>query len=301
LNSLEKEFVRRYAVKQKVVYKCSYREIKELILKRYKLEVSRRTLRRWCRRHREGWDFRNGKRGPKNPQTKITSEIRQWIVVYRQKTGYDSYGIREALKDVKKVVLSESTIKRIITGSGLSRGSKLKGRRLKWVRWQRDTPNSLWQMDHTEEFDKPLRLPVIDDCSRYLLSMRHFKLLTTPAVKQFLEELIKVYGKPRQILTDNASIYQKDFTKWCRRRGIEAIKSRVNKPTTLGKVERFHETYNRERHKYKSLEHFRYGYNTQRPHRSLDGKSPAEVYNEFHRLLFYKPQKPKRLRGGHNS
>lgn len=118
----------------------------------------------------------------------------------------------------------------------------MKGVRLKWVRWQRDTPNSLWQLDHTEEFDGTLRLVVEDDCSRYCLAVRHYKQLTTRKVTKLLDELIETYGKPGQILTDNSSIYQLQFDKWCREQGIDHIKTRVNKPTTVGKVEKLHDT-----------------------------------------------------------
>jgi hypothetical protein len=73
------------------------------------------------------------------------------------------------------------------------------------------------------------------------------------------------------------------------------IKSGINKPTTVGKVEKLHDTYQREVSYCIDDEDFRYRYNTMRPHRSLHGKTLAMVYNEFHRLLFYKPRKKKYL------
>lgn len=65
-------------------------------------------------------------------------------------------------------------------------------------------PNSLWQMDHTEEDDGSIRFPVLDDCSRYLPALVHWDTITTKRVTRLLDELIRIYGAPRQILTDNA-------------------------------------------------------------------------------------------------
>lgn len=296
MDSRFKEFVRRFVVKQRVLYGKSYGEVEGLVLSEFNLVVSRRTLKRWVKRHREGWDFRDLSRRPRVIHRVLTFDVRDWIVAYRRKTGYDALKIVHVLAD-KNVVLSASTLKRVIANEGLSRGSKMKGVRLRWVRWQRDTPNSLWQLDHTEEYDKRIRLNIEDDCSRYLLAVRHYKNLTTRHVKQLLDELIQTYGKPKQILTDNGAIYKEQFDRWCRKHKIEHIKTRINKPTTVGKVEKLHDTYNREIHKYQNTEEFRYNYNTQRPHQSLHMKTPAEVYNEFHRWLFYTPEKPKKLTG----
>ena len=288
-----KDFVRRFVVKQNVFYGSKPACIQGLVLKEFGVLVSRRTLRRWLVRHRLGWDLCDKSRKPKVVHRKLSESLEEWIVSCRRKTGYDSLKIRHILAD-KGVSLSGSTIKRVIAKHNLSRGSKMKGIRLKWVRWQRDTPNSLWQMDHTEEYDNTIRLNVEDDCSRYLLAVKHYQQLTTNHVKKLLDELIQTYGKPNQILTDNGAIYQKQFDKWCRKHDIEHIRTRVNKPTTTGKVEKTHDTYNKEIHKYNSPEEFRYNYNTQRPHQSLNYKTPTEVYNEFHRWLFYS-QKPKKI------
>ena len=60
---------------------------------------------------------------------------------------------------------------------------------------------------------------------------------------------------------------------------IKHIRSRVHKPTTAGKVERFHQTVQNELpYCNNDFEMFRYRYNHIRPHGSLHMKTPAEVY-----------------------
>jgi len=264
--------------------------------KQFSVRVSKRTVQRWKKRHKlHGWDLKNESRKPKVIHYKITLFIEARVVACRRRSGYDAYRIQNILQRTS-VNISMSSVKRIIEKYGLSNGSVIKGQRLKYCRWQRDTPNSLWQLDHTEETDGTIRLPVEDDCSRYCLAIVHWKRISTTKITKLLDELIERYGKPRQILTDNASLYGKEFDLWCGRRHIEHIHAGLNKPTTMGKVEKIHDIYNREIGHWKTSEKWRYQYNHMRPHRSLNGKTPGEIYNEFHRLLFFNRKTTKSIK-----
>lgn len=75
MDSLEKEFVRRFVLKQKVIYGRSYREIVDLVLERYGLLVSVRTLKRWVSRHHRGWDFRDESRRLGVIHRKVTPDV----------------------------------------------------------------------------------------------------------------------------------------------------------------------------------------------------------------------------------
>lgn len=293
MKNVKKEFIRRFVVKQAITYRKQTSELVSAVEAEFGKRYSKRTIQRWMNKSMAGWDYHDKSTRPATIHKRVTPELEEWVVGYRQRTDYDARSISQVLLKHKGASLSGSTIKRIIEKHSLSRGSKMKGKKLKWVRWERDTPNSLWQMDHTDEPDGTLRLVVEDDCSRFCLGILRRKSLTTHVITEFLDAVIAVYGKPRQILTDHGAVYQKQFDKWCRYRGIEHIRSRVNKPTTCGKVERLHWTYEWEIHKFHNAEEFRWSYNTQRPHESLDFKTPTEVYNEFYRLLFYKPQSSK--------
>lgn len=288
--------IRKFAIRRLFVDGAKPKRVLHEIRDRFEFLVSAKTLKRWLERFKnEDWNFEDFSKRPKTIHMKVTPELEDWIVGYRKMTEWGPYKIKHILLK-KGMELSESSIGRVVSRNNLSRGSKSKGKRLKWIRWQRDAPNSLWQADHTEEQDGRIRLNVEDDCSRYLLATRYFDALTTRAVCDLLDELISFYGRPRQILTDNSSIYREEFDRWCSRRGIEHAKGRINKPTTTGKVEKSHDTFDVEIHKYADAERFRYVYNTFRPHMSLFGKTPAEVYNEFHRLLFFDVRKPKKLK-----
>lgn len=154
-----------------------------------------------------------------------------------------------------------------------------------WVKWQRDHPDSLWQMDGSKLSNGNWILPIIDDCSRYNIGLKQFKSITTKNVIDFLEELILIHDKPREILIYNGTEFggiwknNSTFDKWCKNQDIKHIRSRIHKPTTAGKLERFHGTHKGDiPYCENDYELSRYIYNHIRPHRSLHMKTPAEIY-----------------------
>lgn len=251
-------------------------------------DFSERTLKRWSRRlNHGGWDLTDFSRRPHHVTRKIGTYIIQKVVFLRNQTGWgeDKLALR--------FPLSHTSINRILNQEGLCRKSKNKGKRKKWVRWQRQHPNSLWQIDHTDEMEKGdhYTLSVLDDCSRYSLALVKLNRVTTDVVTHVLDGLIKKNGKPREILTDNGGAYglhskHSRFDRWCNRRGIRHIRTKVHSPQTNGKVERLFKTMDEEMgFCSEDSELFRLRYNHSRPHSSLGDKCPVEIYFSFEKLF----------------
>lgn len=265
-----------------------HREVKEYLLEHYKLDVSLRTLKRWKNNLKDPYWVHPQEPSPPVPKTAASQEQLNIITNFRKKTGYGPL----IIKKVYNFDFSESTIKRIIKTNELSRGSKIENMRIHWVKWQRNHPNSLWQMDGTKSEEGHWILPIIDDCARYCIGLDKFKTISTKTVISYLEKLISKHDKPREILTDNGTEFggiwknSSEFDNWCNKKGIKHIRSRAHKPTTAGKVERFHGTLKTELpYCDYDLELFRYRYNHIRPHRSLYMKTPAEVYFSIQILI----------------
>ena len=73
---------------------------------------------------------------------------------------------------------------------------------------------------------------------------------TSENVIDLVKRTIRKYGKPLQILTDHGSQFynsrsklQSDFDSFCKEHDIQHIMGSIGKPTTLGKIERWHRTY----------------------------------------------------------
>jgi transposase InsO family protein len=266
----------------------SYKQCSRILLGQFQYRVSARTLQRWQKRlFNSEWDLTDDSRRPKTIHYKITPEVKEKIISIKKQTGWGA----EKIEDV--VHVGHTTINKILKKNNLTHTNPERKKRIKYIRWQRDHPNSLWQIDHTDEQENGYcyTLSVIDDCSRYSLALIQLKNITTDEVLRVLNQLIKTHGKPKQILSDNGNVYgltseDSKFDVWCRRNEIKHIRSAIHSPTTTGKVERLFQTMDREMPFCNNdSELFRMRYNHFRPHTSLHGKAPAEIYFAFDKLF----------------
>ncbi|MEK6869157.1 MAG: IS481 family transposase [Nanoarchaeota archaeon] len=269
----------------------SYLQCRRILKAKFEYGISIRTLKRWIKRlDKENWDLCDKSRRPHNIHRKITQSIEQEVLSLRDKTGW---GCEKLHAYLPRLAISRISINRILQKHNLCRDTKNKGKQKKWVRWQRKHPNSLWQIDHTDEMDERncYTLSAIDDCSRYSLAIIKLNQVTTDIVTHILDKLIQKHGKPREILTDNGGAYglnskHSRFDRWCKRRGIKHIRTKVHSPQTSGKVERLFKTMDDEiKFCNNDSELFRMRYNHFRPHSSLNNLTPSEVYFAFHRLF----------------
>src|SRR3989338_1108550 len=285
---MKKEIIRREAIKYKnsgKTYKDTIRFLKE----RFDYSVTKMTLIRWIKKVcTTDWDLSDIPKIPNKLPIKFSEEEKEVVEGIRKNFGYGPKKTRIQAQN-KGIDMSISTVKRIIKQTGLSKGSKMEGTKLKWVRFERPYPNDMWQIDGDENDDGTWRIPVVDDCSRYCLGVYEIKDNTTEAMTMILEDCIKRHGKPKQILTDNGPEFggtskDSEFDKWCEKQGIEHIRSGIHKPTTVGKVSAMQRTIQAELEHWKGgLELWRMMYNHERPHESLRGLTPAVVYFQFKR------------------
>jgi len=284
---MKKELIRKefFKLKRKG---HSYSQCSKILYGKYKYEVHPRTLQRWMNRldNQDDWDLRDKSRRPKKIYREISKETEEKIVSIRHKTGWGENKITNF------VDVSSWSVNKILKKHKLTEPTKMKKKRIKYIRWQRKHPNSLWQIDHSSQKIKDKWVvSVIDDCSRKSLAFVPVNRVTTDVVIEIIDKLIKVYGRPKQILTDNGSAYgtkskHSKFDRKLKTRGIQHIRGTVHSPTTQGKVERLFQTFKREiKFCNNNPELFRMRYNHFRPHMSLNGKTPDEVYNDFS-LLF---------------
>lgn len=264
----------------------SQEQCRKILLAEFGYEISKRTLQRWTKKHNQTeWDFKDKSKRPKTIHTKINPLIEEKVTNLRQKTGWGEDKLATQFPN-----LSHKLINKILNKNHLTNPSSRRKKRNKYIRWQRKHVNSLWQMDVSDQKIKDKYcFAVIDDCSRYCVGLIDLNRVTTAVVTQVLDELIKVHGKPREILTDNGNVFglkskHSRFDRWCRRKGIKHIRTAIHSPTTSGKVERFFQTLANELKFCTDHNEFRMRYNHHRPHTSLNRGCPADVYHNIWRL-----------------
>ena len=165
-------------------------------------------------------------------------------------------------------------------------------------RFERATPNQLWQTDLFSFVLKRQNRRVhlvafMDDHSRFIVGYGLHATSSGVFVREVLEAAIANHGAPEEILTDNGSQYvtwrgKSEFSKLLDRRGIKQVVARPRHPQTLGKVERFWGTLWRECVQQaifldlddarKRIGLFIDHYNFQRTHSGIDGLVPADRF-----------------------
>ncbi len=201
------------------------------------LNVTVRTVNRWIKRFREGGynGLRDRSRRPKRIH-RISDEIKNKIIEIRDiyNSGCEKIGI--------DLGISSRTVYKVLKERG-----KIKKRKKVWRKWkhyERKFSNVLWHLDFTELYSDLWLLLVIDDHSRFILGYKTMKTPNVYDTLELLEELIKRYGAPEQILTDHGSQFYavrggvSTFDIFCLEREIRHILASVRHPQTNGKVER---------------------------------------------------------------
>ncbi|NLF32540.1 MAG: IS481 family transposase [Planctomycetes bacterium] len=165
-------------------------------------------------------------------------------------------------------------------------------------RFERATPNQLWQTDlFTFVLKRQNRrvylVAFMDDHSRYVVSYGLHASQSAALVLEVLRAGIASYGAPQEVLTDNGSQYvtwrgTSAFAKDLQRRGIRHVVASPRRPQTLGKVERFWGTLWREclqaavfidlADAQARIGHFIDYYNFRRPHQGIGGAVPADRF-----------------------
>lgn len=250
-----------------------------------KLRVNRDTVYYWLKRfEKEGWSGLHSKSHRPHVIHRTPQDIVDCIVRLRKTYGWGPNRIEGHFKQAGTPV-GHSTIYRMLCQAGLnqpiSEPRKTWGKR----RFQRSSPNDLWQADWKLTREDKWMITFLDDYSRFIPASDVFENANTENTLSVLQQAIDEYGRPLQILTDQGTqfyTWQEDgktqFTKYLERKGIQHIVASKRRPTTIGKVERFHGSYEQEAWRYPShLDYIRH-YNFERPHQALNYLTPANVY-----------------------
>lgn len=297
--SIKEEFVQRALAKEE-----SFSEL----CREYK--ITRKTGYRLLNRYREAGvsGLSPQSKRPLSSPAKTTPEIEEAIITIRfqEPTWGPRKIIRYLTNNGVQGLPAPSTVTNILKRNNLiSIEESLK--RQKLIRFERDKPNELWQMDFKGKFQLLTKqtcypLTVIDDHSRFSLSIKACANEQYLPVKKQLIHIFKKYGLPDQINVDNGNpwgnsklLAYTELTVWLMRLGVRVTHSRPRHPQTNGKCERFHRTLKNDlisrypmrsfSHAQKLFDNWRYRYNHVRPHEAIDMDVPAKRYQASNKQL----------------
>lgn len=264
--------------------------------------VSKHTLYIWKRDFKRDGPagLADKPRGARKKKGKLTVVTERAILMLKEMNpDFGGLRISQELLRGQGLEASEGQVRRVLCDAGYEyQEVQTQPRNHPPRRFERARPNQLWMTDvFTFVLKKQNRrvylVGYMDDHSRFLVSFGVHTSATAAMVIEILTTGISSYGPPEEVLTDNGPQYaswrgRSRFNKEVEKLGIRQILARPKHPQTLGKIERFWQTLNREcveRAIFEDLSdarrrigHFIDYYNFRRPHQGIDGLAPADRY-----------------------
>ena len=265
--------------------------------------ISRHTLYAWKKRfNQRGAEGLVDQPRRRRSDGRLPESAKRAILLLKQ--SHPSWGcqrISDMLLRVSALSASPDAVARVLKRAGyelVEERTRPHPQRVR--RFERAKPNQLWQTDLftfvLKRQNRRVHLTAfMDDHSRFITGYGLSATANTSLVIETLESAIASYGAPEELLTDNGPQYvtwrgTSRMTRHCQRRGIRQIVARPRRPQTLGKIERFWGTMWREMLETaifldlddarRRIGLFMDDYNFQRPHRGIDGATPADRF--FH-------------------
>ena len=209
---------------------------------------------------------------------------------------HPSYGFWKMFKILRRKGMpwNHKRVYRIYTSLKMNLKRKLKRRLPQRVKHPLEVPkttNQVWSIDFMSDTLRDGRnyrvLNIIDDYNREALAMFADLSITSVRLISILDELIREYGKPEQIRTDNGPEFiSQTLANWCNKNNIEHKFIQPGKPMQNAFIERFNGSFRREildAYIFDSLTEVRLminewmlHYNTERPHDALNDLSPKD-------------------------
>jgi putative transposase len=266
--------------------------------------VSRKTIYKWIDRHAAAGaaGLEDRSRAPLRSPQKMTEETIARIIAARQRWGWGPRKLLVKMEEASGVKgPAASTIAELLRSKGLSRRPRrrvrtpLYGPPIAAV----EQANQTWCADFkgwflTGDGTRCDPLTITDAHSRYLLCCQIAAKTDRAHVEALFDQAFREYGLPEVIHTDNGAPFasrapgglSRLSMRWVRL-GIIAERSRPASPQDNGRHERMHRTLKQEtlgppertpRRQQDAFGRFQNIYNHERPHESLDYKTPASCY-----------------------
>src|SRR5262245_13395024 len=260
--------------------------------------ISRKTGYKWLRRYQEESGLGDRSR---RPRQRSAVEVEAQVLAMRD--AHSAWGARKIRTRLEMLghqkLPAGSTIHAILRRHGRI-DPKESSQHRPFQRFERDSPNQLWQMDFKGHFalgngQRCHPLGMVDDHSRFALCLQACRNQQAETVQQQLTATFRRYGLPEAMLMDNGSPWGNDedhpytpLTVWLLRLGVGVGHGRPYHPQTQGKQERFHRTLKTEvlmglvfkdfAQIQARFDQWRQVYNHERPHQALRMAVPASRY-----------------------
>lgn len=264
-------------------------------------DIDHSTYYRWVRKYQTGGESALAFRSSRSGEPYVSPQVSQAIVTVKKE--HPEFGIRRIVSALNRwffLPASNETVRQTVVKEGLQTPAPRKRRRNveKPRRFERSTPNQLWQSDimmFRMGGRQVYLIGYIDDYSRYITGIRLCMAQTADNVLEIYRKATAEYSVPKEMLTDNGRQYVNwrgvsKFQKELQKDRVKHIRSAPHHPMTLGKIERFWQTIYGEflvKARFTGFEDAQERirlwvqyYNHKRPHQGIASLCPADRYFE---------------------
>lgn len=279
-------------------------------------KVAAKTMQEWLLHYRRnGFDaLKPKRRSDRGNARRLSPDDRDHILEIRKKSLHMPVSVFYeqliAQGEFTKNQVSYATINRLL------KKHKLAGRNIlsfhperERKRFAHEQVNVLWQADLSHgphiliggKMKKTFLIAYIDDCSRLVPFAQFFSSEKFEGLREVTKEAMIRRGKPTIIYADNGKIYRSETLQYaCAQLGVTLAHTQPYDPKSKGKVERLFRTIQTrfypllQSDPVDSLEELNERFwrwleedYHRRPHASLDGRTPHEVYqSQFDNITF---------------
>ena len=269
--------------------------------------VSRQSVHAWIRRYEQGGlsGLMDRSRRPESCPHQVSVEIETAVCELRRE--HPRWGPLRLAHELGRTgvspVPSRMSVYRVLVRHGLIEPAPRKRPKDSYVRWERDAPMALWQMDLVGGIflaggTEAKLVTGVDDHSRFCVICQVVVRATGRAVCLAFAAALRQFGVPGEVLTDNGKQFTDRFGKGgevlfdriCRDNGIIHRLTQPRHPTTTGKIERFHGSLRREllddavpfadlAAAQAAIDAWVSEYNSTRPHQGIGMAAPAQRFS----------------------
>jgi transposase InsO family protein len=268
--------------------------------------VSRQTVHGWLGRYRSGGldALADRSHRPLSCPHQMPAAVEAHLCELRRR--HPGWGQRRLAHELARAGVDPppglTSIYRALVRNGLIQPKARRRPKADYRRWERSQPMELWQLDVMGGIwlvdGRELKAVTgIDDHSRFCVAAGLIERANARSVCRVFTTALDRYGSPEELLTDNGKVFtgrlgphpgEVLFDRICREQGITHRLTGVRRPTTTGKIERFHKTLRAELltgRRFDSLAQAQQvldawveDYNTQRPHQAIAMQVPAQRF-----------------------
>jgi len=266
-----------------------YKQVGSVSVAARRCGIARSTLQRWIKRQTIEGLADHSRRPHRLAHQKFDSQLEELVLQIRDTMNVGKIRICSFLFQQHSIRVSASTVARILTKHQREPIKRYRKSQPP-IRYSRPVPGDRVQMDVCKIAPGIYQYTAIDDCSRFKILYTYQRRTAANSIN-FLDRVLEQFVYPIQrIQTDRG----REFFAYCFQEKLQeyCIKFRPIKPRSPhlnGKVERSQQTDLQEFYRTADLKdpalndrlaEWQFYYNYQRPHSSLQGKTPAEAAAE---------------------